>query len=229
MSKDSLIDLKAESKVDDFLLLPPNHSRLVAVDELALPRSERGRPTEDRSVQKLMTLAQELAFSDRKQAGRPAEDRQPGDEDRERDRDRHVETPPVLSPRRKRSWELIVGWYILLVLGAVVFSVWIRTHADQINAPAGLALSPPKSDALIAAPRLTDRLPVPVATSEALRFAEFGCASAVCTLSCNANERIANAFALSPGGAFVYEDDRTVAVRPLQLPSGKIVLVCIPQ
>src|SRR5215472_12794063 len=229
MSKGSLIDSKGEGRVHHFLL-PSNQPRWLAVDELPLSSSKSARPAEDRSVQKLMTLAQELAWSDRPLAGRPAEDRQPRDEDRESVSDRHAETPPVMSPKPKRNWELRFGCYILLVLGLVVLSVWIRTHANQIAAPAGFtALSSPKSNDPVATPQLTDSSPVTEATSEALRFAEFGCASAVCTLSCNVNERVANAFALSPGGTFVYEDDRTVAVRPLQLPSSKIVLVCIPQ
>jgi hypothetical protein len=246
MSKGSLIDSKAESKVHHFLLPPSNQPRSVVVDEPALSRRKSGDPLEDRSVQKLMTLAKELAWSDRQQAGRPAEDRPPREEERESDSDRHVETPPAMpqrpkgampprpkaamSPRPKRKWELIVGCYILLVLGAVVFSVWVRTGAHQVAAPAGFtALSPPKSDDPIATPQLPGRSPVAAATNEALRFGEFGCASVACTLSCNANERIANAFALSPGGTFVYEDDRTVTFRPLQLPSSKIVLVCSPQ
>jgi hypothetical protein len=59
-----------------------------------------------------------------------------------------------------------------------------------------------------------------------LRFAEFGCQQAICTASCNNNERLVSAYALNPGGVFVFEDDRRVTFRATRRPSGKIVLVC---
>jgi len=96
MSKGSLIDLKTESEAHDLLLLPSNQPPLV--DEFA----PSGSKNEDRSVERLMALAKELARRDQQQAGLPAEDRQPSDEDYENDNDRHVETPPVISPRPKR-------------------------------------------------------------------------------------------------------------------------------
>jgi hypothetical protein len=230
MSKSGLGDWDAESKAHELLLLPANQHQLAAVDEFTRARSKSDRPVEDRSVERLMALARELAWGDRQQARPPAEDRQPRDEDRESDSDRPVAAPPVMSPRPKRSWELTVGYFILLVLGIVVFSVWIRTNTNQIAAlPEFTVLNPAKSGDTIATPQPTDSSAITAATNKALRFAEFGCASPMCTLSCNANERIANAFALSPGGTFVYEDDRTVSFRPLQLPSRKITLVCIPR
>jgi hypothetical protein len=61
-----------------------------------------------------------------------------------------------------------------------------------------------------------------------VRFAEFSCDSARCTFSCDAGERILNAYAHSPPGSFAYEDDSTVIYRPARRGrTGKIVLVCV--
>src|SRR5690242_13070513 len=112
MSKGSLIDWRAESKADDLLLLPSNQPPLV--DEFALSRNKSDRPMEDRSVERLMALAKELAWGDRQQARRPAEDRQLRDEDCQSDKDRHVETPSVMSPRPKHRPSLVKrGWRAL--------------------------------------------------------------------------------------------------------------------
>jgi hypothetical protein len=62
-----------------------------------------------------------------------------------------------------------------------------------------------------------------------LRFAEFDCQQPACSLTCNDNERILTAYALNPGGTFVYEGDRQATFRPTRRPSGKIVLICVPQ
>jgi hypothetical protein len=133
-------------------------------------------------------------------------------------------------PKRNRNWELIVGYLILLAIAIIVFFVWVGTNTPQVAGPSEpTATGLRKSEDTIGAPPLANTSASAPAAREALRFAEFGCASAVCTVSCDTNERIANAFVLSPGGTFVYQDERTVSVRPLQLPSSKIVLVCVPQ
>jgi len=62
----------------------------------------------------------------------------------------------------------------------------------------------------------------------ALRFAEFSCPQAACAVACNDEERILTAYALNPGGTFVFEDDRKATFRPARRPSGKIVLICVP-
>jgi hypothetical protein len=100
MSKGSLIDLKAESKAHELLMLPSNQPP--SVDEFAFSRSRNDRPVEDRSIERLMALAKELARSDGQQAGLPTAGRQPSDQDCESDNDRHVERPPVGSPRPER-------------------------------------------------------------------------------------------------------------------------------
>ncbi len=67
----------------------------------------------------------------------------------------------------------------------------------------------------------------PGAGGSAMRFAEFGCNNAACLLTCNDGERILNVYALSPGGSFIFEDDRSVTFRPVRRPSSKIVLICV--
>jgi hypothetical protein len=69
----------------------------------------------------------------------------------------------------------------------------------------------------------------PGAGGISLRFAEFACPQAACAVTCNDNERILTAYALNPGGTFVYEDDKRITFRPARRPSGKIVLICVPQ
>jgi hypothetical protein len=68
----------------------------------------------------------------------------------------------------------------------------------------------------------------PSASGPSLRFAEFACTQTACGVACKEDERILTAYALNPGGAFVYEDDRRATFRPTRRPSGKIVLVCVP-
>jgi hypothetical protein len=63
----------------------------------------------------------------------------------------------------------------------------------------------------------------------AIRFAEFTC-QAVCSANCEQNERLINAFALNPAGTFTVESDRGIIYTPPRRgPSGKLVLVCVPQ
>src|SRR5215469_2174777 len=97
MSKGSLVDLKAESEAHDLVLLSSDRPPLV--DEFAVSISKSDRPVEDRSIERLMAVAKELARGDRQQAGLPAEDRQPREEGYENVDDRLVEIPPVMSPR----------------------------------------------------------------------------------------------------------------------------------
>jgi hypothetical protein len=187
------------------------------------------RPLEDGSVANVMALAKQLASVDPQQASPVEESWRLNHQDSKGDRYDPVRTGPVMSPKRKRSWELIIGYLILLALAIVVFSVWIRTNTGEIVGPSEPAAGLRKSEDTIAVPQSANTSDSAPTARESLRFAEFGCASAVCTVRCNTNERIANAFALSPGATFVYQDDRTVSVRPPLLPSNKIVLVCVPQ
>jgi hypothetical protein len=61
-----------------------------------------------------------------------------------------------------------------------------------------------------------------------LRFAEFACTQAACAVTCNEDERILTAYALNPGGTFVYEDDRRTTFRPTRRPLAKSSLSALP-
>jgi hypothetical protein len=163
------------------------------------------------------------------------------DNDREVDFDARVRSPKTTSAKRisptiaaakkKRNRELIIGFYILLLLGAVVLSVRIFTDAKPRPAELRTGSQPALADRLdqLIQPNSPKSAGLPGAAKAPIRFAEFGCASAACTISCDTSERIVNAFMLDPGATFSYESDRSVTVRPPRLPSGKIVLVCAPQ
>ena len=59
-----------------------------------------------------------------------------------------------------------------------------------------------------------------------IRFVEGECRQA-CTVACEANERILNSYALSPGGTFVFEEENRATFRP-QRPgvTVKVMLAC---
>jgi len=51
-----------------------------------------------------------------------------------------------------------------------------------------------------------------------------------CTAACNAEERIVNAYALAPGGTFVYEDDNRASYRPQRRNVDiRVMVACIPR
>jgi hypothetical protein len=187
-------------------------------------------------VARFMALAKELA---RRKDHSPNGASPPADQDRKVDRDQRAETakiafskrtPAIASSKRRRNWELIIGCYILLLLGVLVGSVWFFTGmAPVAGPPEPMAVNqsrsgdPPDQSDSPASPG------VPEAARTSIRFAEFGCGSPVCTASCDAGERIANAFMLGADATFTYDSDRSVTVRPVRVPSNKIVLVCVPQ
>jgi hypothetical protein len=64
----------------------------------------------------------------------------------------------------------------------------------------------------------------------AVRFTDVVCGQASCEAKCNDDERIATAYAVSPGGTITFEDDRRVTFRPTRRATpSKVVLVCIAQ
>ncbi|MGA6939790.1 MAG: hypothetical protein WB041_31090, partial [Pseudolabrys sp.] len=52
------------------------------------------------------------------------------------------------------------------------------------------------------------------------------CGEATCGASCEENEQILNAYALNPGGAIGFIDERNVTFRPKERPAV-LVLACI--
>jgi hypothetical protein len=52
--------------------------------------------------------------------------------------------------------------------------------------------------------------------------------SNVCTVSCEPNEQILNAYALNPGGTFVFEDANKATFRPQRRgAASKVVIACV--
>jgi hypothetical protein len=66
----------------------------------------------------------------------------------------------------------------------------------------------------------------PGADSAKIRMITAPCQSPVCAAACNEDEQILNAFALNPGGALNFEDERHLTFRPRKNPTV-LVLACI--
>jgi hypothetical protein len=69
----------------------------------------------------------------------------------------------------------------------------------------------------------------PGAAGTMIRMVDVNCRG-TCTAECNADERILNAYALAPGGTFVYQDDNRASYRPQRRNADiRVVLACIPK
>ena len=66
----------------------------------------------------------------------------------------------------------------------------------------------------------------PSASGQAIRVITVPCDQTACGASCEATEQILNAYALNPGGAIGYIDQRNVTFRPKERPTV-LVLACI--
>jgi hypothetical protein len=132
-----------------------------------------------------------------------------------------------LSQRRK--WPKRVVW-TLVIMAALSFAAWGAAQTVALQNWMEAKSVGPQGPAGPQGPPGPSGPPGPAgSTTTGIRFAEFGCASAACTLSCRNEERILNAYALNPGGTLVFEDDRQVTVKPTRQPSGKIISVCAAQ
>jgi hypothetical protein len=62
-----------------------------------------------------------------------------------------------------------------------------------------------------------------------IRMTEFECRAA-CEISCEASERILNAYALRPGGTLAFENDNRASFRPQGRNAAvKVLVACIPK
>jgi hypothetical protein len=136
---------------------------------------------------------------------------------------------PLSELSHRKKWPKRLVW-ALVILAAIIFSTWIVAQVATLqNWTVSETIGPqgpvgPQGQAGPPGP------PGPSgSTASGIRFAEYGCLSSACTLSCGNEERILTAYALNPGGSFIFEDERRVTVRPIRQPSSKIVLVCIAQ
>src|SRR5262245_37148311 len=65
------------------------------------------------------------------------------------------------------------------------------------------------------------------ASGPAIRIITAPCEQTVCGTSCKENEQILNAYALNPGGAISFIDERSVSFQPRQKGRATLVLACI--
>ena len=68
--------------------------------------------------------------------------------------------------------------------------------------------------------------PGPSANGRAIRVIARPCDQTACGASCEENEQILNAYALNPGGAIGFIDERNLTFRPKERPTV-LVLACI--
>jgi hypothetical protein len=69
----------------------------------------------------------------------------------------------------------------------------------------------------------------PGLSGKVIRFVVGECRQA-CTVACEANERILNAYAINPGGTFVFEEQNRATFRPQQEGTAiKVVVACAPK
>src|SRR5262245_4433070 len=78
-----------------------------------------------------------------------------------------------------------------------------------------------------AGPRGPAGPPGPATSGPAIRIITAPCDQAACDASCMANEQILNAYALNPGGAISFIDERNVSFRPKEKGRATLVLACI--
>jgi len=69
--------------------------------------------------------------------------------------------------------------------------------------------------------------PGPAASGPSIRVITAHCDQPACDVSCMANEQILNAYALNPGGAISFIDERNVSFRPKEKGRATLVLACI--
>jgi len=110
----------------------------------------------------------------------------------------------------------------LAVIAVAVLSLvlWqLRPHTGDGKDNAG----PPGP----AGPRGPAGPPGPAASGPAIRIITAPCDQLACDAKCMANEQILNAYALNPGGAISFIDERNVSFRPREKGRATLVLACI--
>jgi hypothetical protein len=78
-----------------------------------------------------------------------------------------------------------------------------------------------------AGPRGPAGPPGPTASGPAIRVIKAPCDQTACSASCRENEEILNAYALNPGGAISFIDERKVGFRPKEKGRATLMLACI--
>jgi hypothetical protein len=100
--------------------------------------------------------------------------------------------------------------------------------AAFLLAACGQSEPPAKGDAGPPGPAGPTGPPGPATSGPAIRVITAPCDQTACGASCMENEQILNAYALNPGGAISFMDDRTVSFRPKEKGRATaLVLACI--
>src|SRR5215467_12916003 len=99
--------------------------------------------------------------------------------------------------------------------------------ATFLLAACGQSEPPAKGDAGPVGPRGPAGPPGPAASGPGIRIITAPCEQTACDASCTANEQILNAYALNPGGAISFIDERNVSFRPKEKGRATLVLACI--
>ena len=104
----------------------------------------------------------------------------------------------------------------------VILTAFLLAACGQSEPPAKGETGPPRP----IGPPGPAGPPGPSASGPAIRIITQPCDQAACGASCGENEQILNAYALNPGGAIGFIDERNVTFRPKERPAV-LALACI--
>src|SRR5262245_66595648 len=96
--------------------------------------------------------------------------------------------------------------------------------AALLLAACGQSEPPSKGQAGPAGPPGFAGPPGPAASGPAIRIITAPCDQTACDASCMANEQVLNAYALNPGGAISFIDERNVSLPPKDRGEATLVL-----
>ena len=116
----------------------------------------------------------------------------------------------------------IAGGLAVVAFAVLSLVLWeLRPHTGAPESAKGDA-GPPGP----AGPRGPAGPPGPGPSGPAIRVIKAPCDQTACSASCKEDEQILNTYALNPGGAIDFKDERNVTFRPKQRPTV-LVLACI--
>ena len=107
----------------------------------------------------------------------------------------------------------------------VILATFLLTACGQSEPPSKGQAGPPGPPGPRGPPGFAGP-PGPGASGPAIRIIKAPCEQTACGASCTANEQILNAYALNPGGAISFIDERNVSFRPRE-GRATLVLACI--
>src|SRR5499427_1243663 len=108
----------------------------------------------------------------------------------------------------------------------VILATFLLTACGQSEPPSKGQAGPPGPPGPRGPPGFAGP-PGPAASGPAIRMITAPCEQTACGASCKENEQILNAYALNPGGAISFIDERNVSFRPKERGRATLVLACI--